>query len=156
MCFERKRSLAQARKSAKEDSFEIINHTTKTKIQNDTKHHSLFVKEATRFEKVRNEIFCLRSTESKAQKHPHISAACCCVSHQLLFSLSLSLFTFLSRKRERNTTNEDFRESDGQKQNERHTSWWSSALDERGIIDFPGDGISDLGKRERETDELFL
>ena len=58
--------------------------------------------EATRFEKVRNEKFSSdRSTESKAQKHPHISACVCrCVSHHLRCLSALSLFTFLSRKRE--------------------------------------------------------
>ena len=130
VCFERKRAALWRRRahSTKEDSFEINLKLRKRK--SDDAHTP---REATRFEKLRNEIFCLRGTESKAQKHPHItSAACCCVSHQLLFSLSLSLslFTFLSRKREENTTNEDFRESDGQKQNERHARWRST---ERGI-----------------------
>ena len=130
VCFERKRAALWRRRahSTKEDSFEI-----NLKLRKRKSDASQTEAEATRFEKLRNEIFCLRGTESKAQKHPHItSAACCCVSQQLLFffSLSLSLFTFLSRKREENTTNEDFRESDGQKQNERHARWRST---ERGI-----------------------
>ena len=130
VCFERKRAALWRRRahSTKEDSFEI-----NLKLRKRKSDDSQTPQEATRFEKLRNEIFCLRGTESKAQKHPHItSAACCCVSQQLLFSfsLSLSLFTFLSRKREENTTNEDFRESDGQKQNERHARWRST---ERGI-----------------------
>ena len=130
VCFERKRAALWRRRahSTKEDSFEI-----NLKLRKRKSDDSQTPREATRFEKLRNEIFCLRGTESKAQKHPHItSAACCCVSQQLLFffSLSLSLFTFLSRKREENTTNEDFRESDGQEQNERHARWRST---ERGI-----------------------
>ena len=94
VCFERKRAALWRRRahSTKEDSFEI---NLKLRKQNPTihKHHE----KATRFEKLRNEIFCLRGTESKAQKHPHItSAACCCVSHQLLFSFSLSLSLHIS------------------------------------------------------------
>ena len=45
-----------------------------------------------------------KSTESKAQKRPHISACvCCCVSHQLLLSLSLSLSSHFSHAHARGT-----------------------------------------------------
>ena len=94
VCFERKRAALWRRRahSTKEDSFEI-----NLKLRKRKSDDSQTPREATRFEKLRNEIFCLRGTESKAQKHPHItSAACCCVSHQLLFSLSLSLSLSLS------------------------------------------------------------
>ena len=72
---------------------------------------------------------------TKAPAH-HLCGVLLCVSSTPFFSLSLSLFTFLSRKREENTTNEDFRESDGQKQNERHARWRKYGKEEY-KIDFP-------------------
>ena len=94
VCFERKRAALWRRRahSTKEDSFEI-----NLKLRKRKSDESQTPRKATRFEKLRNEIFCLRGTESKAQKHPHItSAACCCVSHQLLFFFSLSLSLHIS------------------------------------------------------------
>ena len=66
-------------------------------------------------------------------------ALCVCVLCLIISVASrLSLSSFLSRKREKNK-NEDFLEGEGQKQNLRHTRWWRSALDERGIkLIFPG------------------
>ena len=98
VCFERKRAALWRRRahSTKEDSFEI-----NLKLRKRKSDDSQTPREATRFEKLRNEIFCLKGTESKAQKHPHISACVCrCVSHHLRCLLPLSLHISLTQTRE--------------------------------------------------------
>ena len=94
--------LSGAQKHLIEITFKLRKRKSDDSSQTSQRGHTL-LKEATRFEKVRNEIFSSdRSTWSrKAQKHPHISACVCrCVSHHLRCLLPLSLHISLTQTRE--------------------------------------------------------
>ena len=93
MCFERK-LLSGAQKHLIEITFKLRKRKSDDSSQTPQRGHTL------RKSKERN-ILPQKYLESKAQKHPHISACvCCCVSHHLRCLLPLSLHISLTQTRE--------------------------------------------------------
>lgn len=161
MCAKERKCAALWRAKAKRGLFEIENmtiHTNTTKALNTLRGNSRTYYTGRNFE-----LFCLRKkscvvkgTQKESQpKSTRTSLRVCVVSHYLRCLSSLSLFISLAQTREE----QERRLFGGRGTKAKpaaHSVVAFRTRRKRNKIDFPGDGISDLGKRERETDELFL
>jgi hypothetical protein len=140
------------RRRAKAQKRTILKSSSNSENENPTIHKDH--KEATRFEKLGTK-YSASEVRSQRHKSTRTSLRVCCVSHYLRCLSSLSLFISLAQTREE----QERRLFGGRGTKAKpaaHSVVAFRTRRKRNKIDFPGDGISDLGKRERETDELFL